>query len=121
MILSIAVLAFIITFVIYSSYLDKETKIAQEKVKTITDIAKNNQENNLSQASSSIGKTINEVQEDDKNNESVNKVAINTSNMVKEKNDTSNVVENQSKETKEKKEEKRWSYFVPESLYLLIK
>lgn len=106
LILSIAVLAFIITFVIYSSYLDKETKIAQEKVKTITDIAKNNQENNLSQASSSIGKTINEVQEDDKNNESVNKVAINTSNMVKEKNDTSNVVENQSKETKEKKEEK---------------
>lgn len=87
-VLIIAVLAFIITFVVYSNYLNKSEDIAQFKSSTIIDLGKTNQEEFSQEASSSIGKTINEVQEEGKDeitdNTNVEKIAINTSNMEKQ-------------------------------------
>lgn len=81
-ILVIAVLAFTITFIIYSNYLNKDTKIAEFKTITIKELNKENS----SQASSSIGKNVNEVEKETSNEtkNEVTRIAINTTNMVKE-------------------------------------
>lgn len=81
-ILVIAVLAFTITFIIYSNYLNKDTKIAEFKTTTIKELNKENS----SQASSSIGKNVNEVEKETSNEtkNEVTRIAINTTNMVKE-------------------------------------
>lgn len=117
-VLAIAVLAFVITFMVYSNFLKKGEQIAQFKGSSITELGKTNQESSYQEASSSLGKTINEVQEQ-KNNElsnttNVEKIAINTSNMEKqnssvEKEEKTNQVvsTNPTKvDEKEKKEEK---------------
>lgn len=117
-VLAIAVLSFVITFMVYSNFLKKGEQIAQFKGSSITELGKTNQESSYQEASSSLGKTINEVQEQ-KNNElsnttNVEKIAINTSNMEKqnssvEKEEKTNQVvsTNPTKvEEKEKKEEK---------------
>lgn len=117
-VLTIAVLAFVITFVVYSNFLKKGEQIAQFKGSSITDLGKTNQEGSYQEASSSLGKTINEVQEQGNNELSnttnVEKIAINTSNMEKQ---NSNVIKEEKTnqvistntakvEEKEKKEEK---------------
>ena len=114
-VLIIAVLTFIITFVIYSNYLNNQTDIAE--FKTLTDLGKTNEEINSAKVSSSIGKTVNEMQETTNeitNNEITEKIAINTSNMVKESvnetkektNENTKNVNTKTEETKIKKEEK---------------
>lgn len=105
-VLIIAVLAFIITFVVYSNYLNKNVDIAEFDSYSITDLGKTNGITS-SEASSSIGKTINEMQESTneiENTTNTEKIAINTSNMKKE-------ITNQETKTQEtivetKKEEK---------------
>lgn len=82
-VLIIAILAFVITFIIYSHYLNNETKIAEFKTTTIKELEQLNTENS-SQASSSMGKTVNELQEESTNTEETTKIAINTTNMEKE-------------------------------------
>ena len=84
-ILVIAVLAFTITFIIYSNYLNKDTKIAEFKTTTIKELEELNKENS-SQASSSIGKNVNEVEKETSNEtkNEVTRIAINTTNMEKE-------------------------------------
>lgn len=109
-VLLIAVLAFVITFVVYSNYLNKDIDIAEFDSYPITDLGKTN-ELTSSEASSSIGKTVNEMQETTNeitNSENIQtqKIAINTANMVKEsvKEETKKEVQTTNVETK--KEEK---------------
>ena len=83
-VLIIAILAFVITFIVYSNYLNNDTKIAEFKTTTIKELEQLNKENS-SQASSSMGKTVNELQEESTNTEKeTTKIAINTTNMEKE-------------------------------------
>lgn len=83
LVLVIAILAFVITFVVYSNYLNKNVEIGKKS--DITELGKIEVED-LSEASSSIGKSVNEVStENTKVNQiDTNKVAINTSKMEKE-------------------------------------
>ena len=103
-VLIIAVVAFIITFLIYNNYIDKNIEIAQNNKSSITELMNVN-EQNLWQASSNIGKSVNEVKEESKSNEGntqINKIAINTSNMEKEE---TNTVEEPKAATEETKNE----------------
>ncbi len=114
-VLIIAVVAFIITFLIYNNYIDKNIEIAQNNKSSITELMNVN-EQNLWQASSNIGKSVNEVKEESKSNEGntqINKIAINTSNMEKEETNTEEEPKAATEETKNevkqpgaKKEEK---------------
>lgn len=114
-VLIIAVVAFIITFLIYNNYIDKNIEIAQNNKSSITELMNVN-EQNLWQASSNIGKSVNEVKEESKSNEEntqINKIAINTSNMEKEETNTEEEPKAATEETKNevkqpgaKKEEK---------------
>ncbi|MBP3255152.1 MAG: M23 family metallopeptidase [Clostridia bacterium] len=96
----IAILAFTIFFVIYSDVVEKELKIAEIK-SSITDLGKSE---NTAPVSTSIGKTIQQVVIEDegenKKEEVVNKIAINTSNMVK-----ANEVKEEEKEQETEQEE----------------
>lgn len=107
-VLIIAVLAFVITFVIYSNYLNKDIDISEFDTYPITDLGKTNEQAS-SEASSSIGKTVNEMQ--DTTNEITNsvnteKIAINTSNMVKESIKEEPKTEAKATNVEAKKEEK---------------
>ncbi len=114
-VLIIAVVAFIITFLIYNNYIDKNIEIAQSNKSSITELMNVN-EQNLWQASSNIGKSVNEVKEESKSNEEntqINKIAINTSNMEKEETNTveepkaaTEETKNEVKQPEAKKEEK---------------
>lgn len=96
-ILAIAILAFVITFVIYSNHLNNDTKIAEFKTTTIKELEELNKQDS-SQASSNMGKTVNELQEENTNEvEETTKIAINTANMEKET--VTNTQKEQAKET----------------------
>ena len=89
-ILGIAILAFIITFVIYRNYLNNQSEISKSKIMELTEISKL-EPSELSQASSTISKSINEIETDEEskeNIENIEKIAINTSNMEKQMNET---------------------------------
>lgn len=87
-ILGVVILAFIITFVVYSNILKNDEQLAQINEKKITDLAKTVENTETEQASTSIGKSVNEVQSENtvetQTSEETTKIAINTSNMVKE-------------------------------------
>lgn len=105
-ILVLVVLAFVITFLIYSNILKNDAKTDISKTNPIFELASNNKED-VSQASSQMDKTVNEVQNDNNiiNNitqEDISKVAINTSKMEKE--NTNTIVT--STTVKEEKKEK---------------
>lgn len=105
-VLIIAVLTFVITFIVYRNYLNRQTEIAKFN-SSITDLGKENQEQS-SQASSSIGKTVNEMQEganEIENMANTEKIAINTSNMEKES-VSNQAVETTAIQAETKKEEK---------------
>lgn len=110
-VLVIAIASFVLTYVIYSNYLNNQKEIAQAKRNNIIDLG-NVIDLSSSQASSSIGKTVNEVEQEEinekenkdnsENEVEINKIAINTSNMEKESIDKNQVV---SKTEEIKKEE----------------
>lgn len=111
-VLIIAVVAFIITFLIYNNFLDKNIEMAKTNKSSITELMNINEQSS-SQASSSIGKSVNEVKgesrqtNEEQNNVEVNKIAINTSNMEKENTiKTNEIQENVVKQPEVKKEEK---------------
>lgn len=89
-VLIIAILSFVAVFFMYKNHLNNKTEIAKERMNLINNLDKNNQNKEtiaLEQASSNFGKTVNEVETEATivtNEEVINKVAINTSNMVKE-------------------------------------
>jgi len=110
-VLVIAILAFVITFMVYSNYLNRNVDISDFDTSPITDLGSLNNNNELtsSEASSSIGKTVNEMQESA--NEITNsidntKIAINTSNMVKESVNEESKTNVQTTSVEPKKEEK---------------
>ena len=117
-VLGIAILSFVITFVIYSNYLNsKEIKVAEYNKNNITDLSKNNTEI-ISQTSTSIGKTIKEIENmnleeknEKENEENVDKIAINTSNMVKEEKEKKEIIE-------ENKEEIEKEIIVPDPKFI---
>ena len=107
-VLIIAVLAFIITFVVYSNYLNKNVDIAEFDEYSITDLGMTNVLTS-SEASSSIGKTVNEMQEsanEIENTTNTEKIAINTSNMKKETTNEDTKTQTQTTNVEIKKEEK---------------
>lgn len=114
-VLIIAIVAFIITFFIYNNFLDKNIEIAKANKTSITELMNINEQSS-SQASSSIGKSVNQLEgENEQTNKAqanveVNKIAINTSNMEKETREnttkTNETQENAVKPTETKKEEK---------------
>ena len=82
-VLIIAVLAFVITFAIYSNYLNNDIDLSEFETSPITDLGMIN-EIQSSEASSAIGKSVNEMQEASNeitNTTNTQKIAINTSNM----------------------------------------
>ena len=115
-VIEIAILAFGITFAVYSNKLGKEIKQGEFASK-ITDLS-TSENNESSQASSMIGKNVNEVQKEN-TNENTTKIAINTSKVEQtntqaqtntavnntNSNTTSNTITNTAKETKEEKKE----------------
>lgn len=114
-VLIIAVVAFIITFLIYNNFLDKNIEMAKANKSSITELMNINEQSS-SQASSSIGKSVNEIKGEneqtngEQNNVEVNKIAINTSNMEKETKENAikanETQENVVKQPEVKKEEK---------------
>lgn len=82
-VLLIAVLAFIVTYFIYSNHLNKNQEIAEFKGVQIAEATKESTDTD-----SSIGRSINEVKEEKQNKEVENtqKIAINTSNIEKTNN-----------------------------------
>lgn len=89
----LAIIAFIITYVIYSNTLNNSTK-AGDLTSKITELSSNPKEE-LSQASNPIGKNVNEIKEETKQEEST-KIAINTTNIEKQNiaNNAENVANN---------------------------
>ena len=102
-VLVVAILSFAITYMVYSNAINEEIEIAETKKSSITDLGTVNNES-VYQASSVIGKTINEVQEEENTNQiEVDKIAINTSNMTKENKEE---IKETVKQEETKKEEK---------------
>lgn len=107
-VLIIAAIAFVITYVIYSNYLNKSLDISEFEAYHITDLGKTN-ELTSSEASSNIGKTVNEMKDEvneEQNSINTGKIAINTSNMEKETTKQETKTEVKTTETEPKKEEK---------------
>lgn len=108
-VLIIAVLAFFITFMVYSNYLDNEIDIAEFDMYSSFDLGKTNNEVSF-EASSSMGKTVNEVKEEtnlNEDNTNTQKIAINTSNMNQEEsNNKEENVKVEVSKVKETEEEK---------------
>lgn len=96
----IAIIAFIITYAIYSNTLNKNTNLGE--INKITELASSKNEQSTEQASNPIGKSVNEIENEEKivNEEKQNeKIAINTTNIeTKKENEvieqtTANIVE----------------------------
>ena len=81
----IAVLTFVVTYVVYSNVLSNSSNESDLALK-LTELSTSNNEQ-LSEASSSIGKNVNEVMESENLEEDTTKIAINTSNMENKKDD----------------------------------
>lgn len=79
----LAILTFIITYAIYSNILSNKSDNADLALK-LTELSSNNNEE-ISQASSAVGKNINEVKESENVEEDTTKIAINTSNIENKK------------------------------------
>lgn len=115
-ILIVAILAFVITFVAYSKILEGDEQLAQINERRITDLAKNVENSEAEQASTSIGKSVNEVQSENVADipDETTKIAINTSNMEKEENkDTKKQTSKTAEKEVEQEEEKEPSFVKP--------
>lgn len=98
-VLALAVIVFVITFLIYGNKLNNSTGVAKKN--------NNNTIGNLvasEETSTSMGKTVNEMQEAEKNNQNTEKIAVNTSqgaensNLTINKNNTTNTKPNTNQE-----------------------
>lgn len=106
----IAIIAFIVTYVVYSNMLNK-MDVGEIKTTTITDLGSTD----LSEASLSIGKSVNEIKENSNTNQEIQKIAINTSNILSNstnENTISNIENVKTEETK-KVEEKEPEFSKP--------
>lgn len=97
----LAILTFVITYVVYSNSLNKS---AEDLTQKITDIGTQT-DNTLYEASSLIGKNVNEMQEEQEKTE---KVAINTTKVQNEIEERTNkTVETKAQEVEKKEEPKK--------------
>lgn len=110
-ILALVILAFVITFFVYSNILNNDAKTDISKTNPIFELASNNNQD-TSQASSQMDKTVNQVQENNTNSiinnnnveENINKVAINTSKIENQTENTNTVATSATpKEQEDKK------------------
>ena len=111
----IAILACVITFVIYSDAVEKELKIAEIKSSITED---------TTSTSTTIGKTIKQVIIEDDNNDNdkeetkekeVNKIAINTSNMVKT--NVTDEIKNEDENNEEEEAEETIEEIIPDPVF----
>ena len=105
-ILSISTITFIAMFLLNSSNIENESKIAKFNTSLIED---NNVNSTIEETSSQMGKTVNEVKNETANeivnelsNEDDTKYAINTSNVEEKKLSEDNATKNETKEEKVK-------------------
>lgn len=107
-IILIAVVAFIVAYVLYSNNLSTQAKnINNTKKISSTDNNRMNMIENTEAASSSIGKSVNELENTTKsttNTENTNKMAVNTS-----KNEENKNLNNKNENNKNEKEEKPYA------------
>lgn len=107
-ILGVVILAFIVTFVVYSNILKNDELLAQINQKKITDLAQSIENKEIEDASTSIGKSVNEVQSENvletNSSEDTTKIAINTSNMEKEEKKETNTSTSNTTTSKEEEE-----------------
>lgn len=105
-ILAIAVIGFVVTFFIYGNKMEEEAKLSKLNTSIVDNYSENTEE-----ASSSFGKTVNEVEElnaisdENTNSENTTKYAVNTS-KVEEKQATTQK-SNLTKKTETKQEEQK--------------
>ena len=99
----IAIITFIVTYIVYSNFINNNaTKIAEFKTTTIKELEQLEEENSLKEASMSLGKNVNEVENNiNEIDQTSTKIAINTSNILKEINDEGekNIVNDDTKES----------------------
>jgi len=95
----IAILTFIITYSVYSNVLSNGSNEVDLALK-LTELSASNNEQ-ISEASSSIGKNVNEVREMENAEEDTTKIAINTSNIENKKQDEKVEQENKEQPTSE--------------------
>lgn len=113
-ILIIAIVAFTITFFVYSNKIEKQNNTAKSKITQDLELSSSKNKNEVTNpASSSMGKTVNEMTNEQSNttsntaNENSNttnttntgKVAINTSNMEKQEDNNTSKVEDKATTT----------------------
>lgn len=102
-VLALAVIVFVIAFLIYGNKLNKSTQLAKKN--------NNNTIGNLvaaEETSTSMGKSVNEMQEEETNNQNTEKIAVNTSqatenNTTTNKTNTTKTNTNQANTTKPNK------------------
>ena len=97
----IAILAFALTYVAYSNILSKKSKTTGEIKSKIAELSSVNNETTTEQASSQIGKSVNEVTKEESS-----KIAINTSNIEKSEQAENKIQTKQNEQIKENVEKK---------------
>lgn len=106
-IIAVAIVAFIVSYFLYSNKLEKQAKEIRDSNQTkMSSTAENtmiNMVGNTEEASSSIGKSVNEMKTTDENTKNTEKVAVNTSNIEKKQEENKQTSNNQ--ETNKKNNE----------------
>lgn len=110
-IIIIAIASFIVSYVLYSGRLSARAKtITNNNTQKISSTSENNMINmidNTEAASSSIGKSVNELENtttDIKNNENTEKIAVNTSNIEKKQTENKQTNENKNESDEDEQE-----------------
>lgn len=105
-IIVVAISAFIVSYLLYSNKLENQAKRTTDnntKMSSTTENTMINMVGNTEEASSSIGKSVNEMKTTDENTENTEKVAVNTSNIEKKQEENKQTSNNQ--ETNKKNNE----------------
>lgn len=105
-IIVVAIVAFIVSYMLYSNRSEKQAKSITDNNTKMSSAIENtmiNMVGNTEEASSSIGKSVNEMKTTDGNTQNTEKVAVNTSNIEKKQEENKQTSNNQ--ETNEKNNE----------------
>lgn len=103
-IIGLAIIALIVAIIIYGNHAKENSQTAKTDIESIAESENQTDSNALKQASSQIGKNVNEIS--NQTNEVTEKIAINTSNMEVENKVLENTVKEQKTSEKEEKTSK---------------
>lgn len=110
-IIVIAIASFIVSYLLYSQRIAKQTKtITNSNTQKVSVTSENNMINmidNTEEASSSIGRSVNELENtitNVENSENTEKIAINTSNIEKKQTENKQISENKNESDEDKQE-----------------